>query len=160
MKLFLKVALFTVVMPGTFAGLLPVLIADGRAVAGGATLGLALGLFALGLVLYLRSAWDFAVFGSGTPAPIDAPKRLVTSGFYRYTRNPMYVAVLTVVMGWATLFGAAVLVAYASVLFVVFSLFIRLYEEPRLAREFGKQYATYQSQVGRWLPRRLRGGSI
>ena len=154
MKLFLKVALFTVVMPGTFAGLLPVLIVGDRAVTGGVTLGLASGLFAFGLVLYLRSAWDFAVFGRGTPAPIDAPKRLVTRGPYRYTRNPMYVAVLTVVMGWATLFGAAVLVGYAVVLFVVFSLFIRLYEEPRLAREFGEEYATYMSQVGRWLPRR------
>ena len=159
MKLILKVALFTVVMPGTFAVLVPVLIAGERGVAGGTTTGLAWGLFAFGLVLYLRSAWDFAVFGNGTPAPIDAPKRLVTRGFYRYTRNPMYVASLTVVLGWATLFGAAVLVAYAMVLFVVFSLFIRLYEEPRLAREFGEEYAAYVSQVGRWLPRRLRGSS-
>ncbi len=78
-------------------------------------------------------------------------------GFYRYTRNPMCVAALTVVIGWATLFGAAVLVGYAIVLFVVFSLFIRLYEEPRLAREFGEEYATYVSQVGRWLPRRSHG---
>ena len=156
MKLFLKVALFTVVMPGTFAVLVPVLIAGDRTVSGGAKLGLALGLLALGLVLYLRSAWDFAVFGSGTPAPIDAPKRLVTRGFYRYTRNPMYVASLTLVLGWATLFGAAVLVAYAILLFVFFSLFIRLYEEPRLAREFGEEYATYRAQVGRWLPRGLR----
>ena len=97
------------------------------------------------------------MFGSGTPAPIDAPKRLVKRGFYRYTRNPMYVAALTVVIGWATLFGAAVLVGYAIVLFVAFSLFIRLYEEPRLAREFGEEYATYVSQVGRWLPRRSHG---
>ncbi len=149
--------LFTVVMPGTFAGLLPVLIVGDKAVAGGATLVLACGLFAFGLVIYLRSAWDFAVFGSGTPAPIDAPKRLVTQGFYRYTRKPMYVASLTVVMGWATLFGAAVLVGYAIALFVFFSLFIRLYEEPRLAREFGEEYATYASQVGRWLPRRFGG---
>ena len=156
MKLFLKVALFTIVMPGTFAGLLPVLIVGDRSVAGGATLVPACGLFALGLVFYFRSAWDFAVFGSGTPAPIDAPKRLVTRGFYRYTRNPMYVASLLVVIGWATLFGAAVLVAYAFLLFVVFSLFIRLYEEPRLAREFGEEYAAYVSQVGRWLPHRSR----
>ena len=154
MKLFLKVALFTAVMPGTFAGLLPVFIVGDRTVGGGVTLGLACGLFAFGFILYLRSAWDFAVFGRGTPAPIDAPKRLVTRGFYRYTRNPMYVAVLTVVMGWAALFGAAVLVGYGIVLFVVFSLFIRLYEEPRLAREFGEEYAEYVSQVGRWLPRR------
>ena len=130
MKLFLKIALFTVVMPGTFAVLLPIFLAGDRTAASGGTLGLALSLFALGIVLYLRSAWDFAVFGSGTPAPIDAPKRLVTRGFYRYTRNPMYVAALTLVVGWATLFGAAILVAYAVVLFVFFSLFVRLYEEP------------------------------
>ena len=157
MKLFLKTALFTVVMPGTFAVLLPILIAADRTAVGGAALGLALSLFAFGTVVYLRSAWDFAVFGSGTPAPIDAPKRLVTRGFYRYTRNPMYVAVLTVVVGWAVFFGAFSLVAYAVLLFVIFSLFIRLYEEPRLAREFGGDYATYVSQVSRWLPRRPRG---
>ena len=109
MKLFLKTALFTVVMPGTFAVLLPILIAAGRTAAGGEALGLALSLFAFGIVVYLRSAWDFAVIGRGTPAPIDAPKRLVTRGFYRYTRNPMYVAVLTVVVGWAVFFGAFIL---------------------------------------------------
>ena len=154
MKLFLKTAVFTVAMPGTFAVLLPIILAGDRTAANGATLGLALPLFALGIVLYLRSAWDFAVYGSGTPAPIDAPKRLVIRGFYRYTRNPMYVASLSVVVGWATLFGAAVLLAYAVALFVFFTLFVRLYEEPRLRREFGDEYATYVSQVGRWLPRR------
>ena len=155
MKLFLKTTLFTVVIPGTFAVLLPILLAGDRTASSGAILVLALFLFALGSVLYLRSAWDFAVSGSGTPAPIDAPKRLVTRGFYRYTRNLMYVASLTVVVGWATLFEAFILVAYAALLFVVFSLFIRFYEEPRLAREFGSDYAAYVSQVGRWLPRRL-----
>ena len=100
MKLFLKTTLFTVVVPGTFAVLFPILLAGDRTAASGATLGLALFLFALGSSLYLRSAWDFAVFGRGTPAPIDAPKRLVTRGFYRYTRNnPMYVASLSVVVG-------------------------------------------------------------
>ena len=156
MKLLLKTALFTVVMPGTFAVLLPILIAADRTSASGEALGLALSLFAFGTVVYLRSAWDFAAFGRGTPAPIDAPKQLVTRGFYRYTRNPMYVAVLTVVVGWAVFFGAVILLAYAALLFVIFSLFIRLYEEPRLAREFGGDYATYVSQVGRWLPRHPR----
>ncbi len=155
MKLLLKTTLFTVVMPGTFAVLLPILLAGDRTAASGATLGLALFLFAFGSVRYLRSAWDFAVYGSGTPAPIDAPKRLVVRGFYCYTRNPMYLAPLSLVIGWATLFGAVILVAYAVLLFVFFSLFIRLYEEPRLAREFGIDYAAYASQVGRWLPRPL-----
>ena len=123
-------------------------------------LWLALCLFGIGIVLYVRSAWDFAVFGSGTPAPIDAPKRLVRRGFYVYSRNPMYVASLTVVIGWAVLYKAAILAAYAAVLFVFFSLFVRLYEEPRLAREFGTEYAAYVAQVGRWLPRLQRRSKV
>ncbi len=67
MKLFLKAALFTVVVPGTFAVLLPILLAGGLTGASEATLWLALSLFALGIVLYLRSAWDFAVLGRGPP---------------------------------------------------------------------------------------------
>ena len=153
MKLFLKTALFTVVMPGTFAVLVPVFLAADRPTSGGAMLGFALILFALGIVLYLRSAWDFAVFGKGTPAPIDAPKRLVTEGFYKYTRNPMYVATLAVIFGWAILFGAAILVAYGVVVFIFFSLFVKLYEEPRLTRDWGNEYTAYRAQVGRWLPR-------
>ena len=141
MKLFLKTTLFTLVMPGMFAVLFPILVAGERTAASGAALGLALFLFALGSMLHLRSASDFAVFGRGTPAPIDAPNRLVTRGFYRYTQNPTYVASLTVVVGRATLFGAVILVAYAVLLLIFFSLFIRLCEEPRLAREFGTDYA-------------------
>ena len=154
MKLFLKVVVFTVVMPGTFAVLIPFLVVRDVPAAGGA-----LAWFGLAAV-NLRSAWDFAAFGKGTPAPIDAPKRLVTRGFFRYTRNPMYVAVLTVLAGWITLFGAAKLVAYAVVVFVFFSLFIRLYEEPRLAREFGDEYTAYMARVGRWLPWPGRGKTL
>lgn len=160
MKLFLKVVVFTVVMPGTFAVLIPFLVVRDVPAAGGARLALASLLFGLAAVMYLRSAWDFAAFGKGTPAPIDAPKRLVTRGFFRYTRNPMYVAVLTVLAGWITLFGAAKLVAYAVVVFVFFSVFIRLYEEPRLAREFGDEYTAYMARVGRWLPWPGRGKTL
>ena len=114
-------------------------------------------LFALGVALYVRAVWDFAVLGKGTPAPIDAPKRLVVRGIYRYSRNPLYIAMLTLIAGWAALFGTAVLLAYAAGLFVLYSLVIRFHEEPRLAREFGEEYAAYTQQVGRWLPRLPRG---
>ena len=149
---YLKTALFTLVVPGTFAVLLPLLIAGDRASAGGATRALALLLLAVGAILYLRSAWDFASFGRGTPAITDAPKRLVTRGFFRYTRNPMYVAVLSAIAGWAILYGTLILWAYGAVVFVFFSLFIRFYEEPRLTREFGDEYVAYMKRVGRWLP--------
>ncbi len=156
MKLFLKAALFTAVVPGTVAVIVPLLLKEDRLAAGGATLGLAVCLFALGIGLYLRCVWDFAVSGGGTPAPIDAPKRLVTNGVYRYSRNPIYIAELTMIAGWAILFTAPIIVAYGVVLFVVLSLAVRRYEEPRLARQFGDQYAAYAEATGRWLPRLRR----
>ncbi len=156
MKLFLKVALFTLVVPGGVAVLAPFLLGGDRTVAGGVWLGLAVGLFALGIAIYLRSVWDFAKIGRGTPAPIDAPKRLVVRGIYRYSRNPLYVAMLIIVAGWAALFGTAVPLAYAVGLFAMYSLIIRFHEEPHLAREFGEDYEAYKRQVGRWLPRLRR----
>lgn len=156
MKLFLKVALFTLVVPGSIAVLIPLLIKWDRPVAGGATLWLGVCLLALGTLLYLRCVWDFAVSGGGTPAPIDAPKRLVTNGVYRYSRNPIYVAVLIAVAGWASLFQALALVAYGVVLFALYSFFVQRHEEPHLAREYGDEYAAYVATTGRWLPRLRR----
>lgn len=153
MNPFLRTALFILIVPVTFALLIPLLIAGDREAAGGATRALALLLLALAAVIYLRSAWDFASFGRGTPAFFDPPKRLVTRGFYRITRNPMYVAVLGTIAAWAILYEAAVLVAYGGLVFVFFALFIRFHEEPRLTREFGDEYAAYMKRVGRWLPR-------
>ena len=156
MKLFLKAALFTAVVPGTVAVLVPLLLKGDREAAGGVTLVLAVCPLALGIGLYLRCVWDFAVSGGRTPAPIDAPKRLVTNGVYRYSRNPIYIAELTMIAGWAILFTAPIIVAYGVVLFVVLSLAVRRYEEPRLARQFGDQYAAYAEATGRWLPRLRR----
>lgn len=156
MKLYLKAAVFTLVVPGGFGGLVPALLVGGREAAGGARLALAVCLMAIGAAMYLRCVWDFAVFGKGTPAPIDAPKRLVIRGLYRYSRNPMYVGLITLIAGWAVMFGSMVLVWCAVLLFVFFSLFVRLYEEPHLRRKFGDEYEVYKAQVGRWLPRRPR----
>lgn len=152
MKLFLKVALFTLVVPGSIAVLLPLLIKWDRPVTGGATLWLGVFLLSLGTLLYLRCVWDFAVSGGGTPAPIDAPKRLVTNGVYRYSRNPIYVAVLIAIAGWASLFQAPVLLIYGVVLFALYSFFVQRHEEPHLAREFGDEYTAYIATTARWLP--------
>jgi protein-S-isoprenylcysteine O-methyltransferase Ste14 len=109
-------------------------------------------LFAVGGAIYTWCVWDFAAFGRGTPAPIDAPKRLVVRGLYRYTRNPMYVGVLTVLLGWAFLFQATTVLVYAICVGIFFHLFVVLYEERRLARQFGAEYHNYCRSVGRWLP--------
>jgi len=150
--LFLKTLVFTLIVPGTVAGYLPWLIAGNRPLGSLGYLITSLILFLIGAAIYLWCLWDFAVFGQGTPAPIDAPRRLVIRGLYRYTRNPMYVGVLTVVLGWAALFQAPSLLLYALAVGAVFHLFVVLYEEPRLSQIFGTEYENYRSRVGRWLP--------
>lgn len=153
MALLLKNLLFTVLVPGTVAVYFPLLIARGHSVGSGFAVTISLVVLTLGAAIYAWCVWDFATFGRGTPAPIDAPKKLVVRGLYRYTRNPMYVGVLTVILGWATLFQAAYVLLYALMVGTCFHLFIVFYEEHHLAREFGSQYEAYRSRVGRWLPR-------
>ena len=151
--LLLKNLLFTLLVPGTVAVYLPLRIVRHRFIVAGPALGAGCLLLLVGASIYAWCVWDFATFGRGTPAPIDAPKKLVVHGLYRYTRNPMYTGVLTVILGWAVLFGAVELVLYALVVGTCFQLFIVLYEEPHLRGEFGSEYAAYCAQVGRWLPR-------
>jgi len=154
--LFLKNLVFTVLVPGTVAGLLPWQIAGPAAPSPGPHRILALVLFALGGGIYSWCVWDFAAYGRGTPAPIDAPKRLVVRGLYRSTRNPMYLGVLTVVTAWAVWFSSAALVVYAGIVAAAFHSFVVLYEEPHLEREFGSAYLSYKAEVARWLPGRPR----
>ncbi len=153
MVLLLKNLLFTVVAPGTVGVYLPLWIKGERALASGPLFGAACLLLLLGAGIYSWCVWDFASFGRGTPAPIDAPKRLVVRGLYHYTRNPMYVGVLTVILGWSLLFQALPVLLYALLVATAFNLFVRLYEEPHLGREFGGSYRDYCQRVGRWLPK-------
>lgn len=153
MILLLKNVLFTLVVPGTVAVYVPLLMARGRPAASGAAFLLALALLALGGAIYAWCVWDFAVLGRGTPAPIDAPKKLVVRGLYRYSRNPIYVGVLTALAGWDVMFGGTNLLVYTLCMAIGFHLFVVLYEEPHLRRQFGAEYRDYCQKVGRWLPR-------
>lgn len=148
-----KNLLFTVIVPGTVGVYLPQWLAGSRSLAGGAVGAAGWGLLALGACIYAWCLWDFGSFGRGTPAPIDAPKRLVVRGLYRYTRNPMYVGVLGVILAQVLLLREPLLLVYAALVATAFHLFIVLYEEPHLTETFGASYADYCGQVNRWLPR-------
>jgi protein-S-isoprenylcysteine O-methyltransferase Ste14 len=157
LPLLLKNLLFTFVVPATVAVYVPLWLAP-EAPLGPARLGpawrwLALAPLAAGLCVYTWCVWDFASFGSGTPAPVDAPKRLVVRGLYRYVRNPMYVGVLLVILGWAVWFASLDLLGYAVLVGIVFHLFVTSYEEPVLRHRFGADYERYAATVNRWLPR-------
>jgi protein-S-isoprenylcysteine O-methyltransferase Ste14 len=108
---------------------------------------------ACGVAVLVECFTRFALKGRGTPAPVAPTENLVVSGLYRHVRNPMYLAVLAVIVGQSFLFGSRALVWYAGIVWVCFHVFVRVYEEPTLHRQFGSPYDTYRSQVPRWLPR-------
>jgi protein-S-isoprenylcysteine O-methyltransferase Ste14 len=155
MKLFFRALASFLILPGTVAGVFPVLILWGNMRIGPHA---ALGLFvaAVGLVLLLWCVRDFYVSGKGTLAPWDPPKGLVVVGLYRYVRNPMYVGVLTLLMGWAITFGSKGIGVYLVSVALVFHVRVLTYEEPVLSRMFGQEWQNYRDSVPRWLPfRRL-----
>lgn len=154
MKLFLKNLLFTILVPGTVAVYVPILISRGRGVSTQpALLTVGILLLVTGAGIYFWTVWDFATIGRGTPLPIDAPKKLVVNGLYRYTRNPMYLGVILVILGWACVFADMWLLVYALGVGIVVHLFVIGYEEPWLKALFGEEYEDYRRSVGRWVPR-------
>lgn len=155
MLLLLKNLLFTFLVPGTVAVYVPLLIAGDSTPASGPWSLLALLLLGIGGGIYAWCVWDFARFGRGTPLPADAPKRLVVRGLYRATRNPMYLGVLTTILGQATLFRSTRVLIYGLGVGACFHAFVVLYEERHLRAEFGEEYLDYCARVGRWLPHLL-----
>jgi protein-S-isoprenylcysteine O-methyltransferase Ste14 len=110
-------------------------------------------LLATGVVVLVQAFVRFVVEGLGTPVPIAAPERLVVGGTYRHVRNPMYVAVLAIIVGQALLLGRLGLLLYAAVVWLPTAAFVRWYEEPTLTRRFGADYQAYRRAVPAWWPR-------
>ena len=112
-----------------------------------------LGLVVLGtgVVGLLWCVRDFYVAGEGTLAPWAPPRHLVIVGLYRYSRNPMYISVGLVLLGWAISFGAPALYFYALLVVTAFHLRVVRVEEPWLARKHGSEWQQYASRVPRWL---------
>ena len=79
----------------------------------------------------------------------------MVGGLYRWVRNPMYIAVVSCIVGQAALFGSTALLVYGAVMLVTFVAFVKLYEEPTLTERFGADYERYRREVPGWLPRRI-----
>ena len=152
-----KTLIFTVLVPGTAAVWIPYRLVSSPGSRGSMPLGsfryAGLAAMLVGVLIYLWCAWDFVFAGKGTPAPIDPPKELVVRGLYKYVRNPMYIGVLSLVLGQSLWFEAIGLLAYGGLVFLLFSAFVFFYEEPALRRKFGASYKRYCEMVPRWLPR-------
>ena len=150
-------AVFFVVAPCTLAGFVPWWMTGWQLQPPFLGLALTRGLGALMILAGLPGLVDsfarFALQGLGTPAPVMPPKRLVVTGFYRYVRNPMYVAVTALIAGQGLLFGSVTVLEYGAVVWAGFFLFVVAYEEPALGEQFGDEYKRYRANVRRWLPR-------
>jgi protein-S-isoprenylcysteine O-methyltransferase Ste14 len=110
-------------------------------------------LVACGVAVLVSAFLRFVLEGAGTPAPIAPTERLVVGGLYRYVRNPMYLAVLSAIIGQALILGRPGLLLYASAVGLAMASFVRWYEEPALARRFGDEYHEYRRAVRAWWPR-------
>ena len=150
----LTTILFTIFVPGTILVYIPYSL-TGRFhnAASGPLMWLSAGIIVLGAAIYFRCAWEFAVRGLGTPAPIAPTKYLVTTALHRYVRNPMYIGVFSVLVGEALLFHSLHLIEYLAFCCVAVQLFVVFYEEPTLHRQFGESYEQYRRTVPRWIPR-------
>ncbi|MER8484766.1 isoprenylcysteine carboxylmethyltransferase family protein [Mesorhizobium sp. M1322] len=149
-------ALFFIAAPGVVAGLLPWLLTDRHrlpwsTLPGSVPVGWVLIIVATALLLHAFAR--FSLEGRGTPAPLAPTERLVVSGIYRHVRNPMYVAVLSIIVGQALLFSSWALVAYAIIAAIAMVSFVKFHEEPTLARRYGAGYEAYRRAVPGWLPR-------
>jgi protein-S-isoprenylcysteine O-methyltransferase Ste14 len=152
----LRSLVWTLALPGFFAGYLPWRYFGLSSVTVDLRdplhwLGL-LGIVA-GTALLAACIWEFARTGRGTLSPVDPPRVLVVRGLYRYVRNPMYLSVTLIVLGEVLLTGSSGLAVYWVVWFASANLFVLLYEEPTLRGQFGEEYERYCRAVGRWLPR-------
>ena len=147
-----------VLAPGVVSGLVPWWITGWEVQSDSALWlpiqALGVGIIVAGVVVLLHAFARFALDGLGTPAPVAPTEHLVVTGLYRHVRNPMYVAVVAVIVGQVLLFVSLALLAYAVVIAAVSVAFVKAYEEPTLRRQFGAEYDAYRAAVPGWWPRR------
>lgn len=110
-------------------------------------LAMLLALAALGVV---TSALHRFYVARATILPVGRTGRLVTDGIYRFTRNPMYLAMTLLYVALAIWLDTVwPIVTLPLALFVVAGIFVP-YEERRMERLFGAEYDVYRARVRRW----------
>ncbi|HBC87403.1 MAG TPA: hypothetical protein DCZ94_10645 [Lentisphaeria bacterium] len=149
--MFLRALIAFLILPCVFGGIAPLLLSHadpwrghGIIIPGAIVMG-------SGLFLLLWCVRDFYVAGKGTLAPWDPPKHLVVVGLYRYSRNPMYISLLTLIGGWALLAASPLIAGYLLFFAVAFHLRVVFYEEPCLSKLFGQEWTDYKAKVSRWI---------
>ena len=106
----------------------------------------------LGGLLGFSCIFSFVFHGKGTPAIFDPPTEFVPMGPYKYSRNPMYIGGLTMLMGLALYQHSISILLFFVFLCIVIQPFVIYYEEPGLRNRFGQSYREYCNKTPRWVP--------
>jgi len=109
-------------------------------------------LIVIGATLALWTVYTFAK-ARGSPVPLNPPQKLVTTGLYSRSRNPM-------LLGWIImLFGIGILLSSFSLIFIFTPLFIllnvlylKIIEEKEMEKKFGEEYLKYKQSVPMFIP--------
>jgi protein-S-isoprenylcysteine O-methyltransferase Ste14 len=150
-------AVFFVIAPGIVAGVVPWYLSDGwtrhDVTARPFLLAIGTAIVVSGAAALIYTFMLYVIDGIGTPAPVAPTNALVVRGLNRYVRNPMYMAVVAIIIGQALMLVQPVLFAYAAFAFALMAAFARWYEEPVLRERYGVQYDAYCERVPAWIPR-------
>lgn len=151
----LKTTLFMLLVPGLLVGAMPIWLVqtDEALFSFGIFRWLAVPLWAAGTAVLLWCAWAFTMRGHGTPSPTDPPRELVVSGLYRFVRNPIYICVTAIFLGYLFWHPSLALLLCPAITAASSHLFVIFYEEPHLRQAFGASYEEYCRLVPRWIPR-------
>jgi protein-S-isoprenylcysteine O-methyltransferase Ste14 len=156
LSLLLRNAFYTILQPGLVAGVIPYFILGSdrvtqlieQSMQGVQVISCIV--IVVGFIVMILCILRFAMEGRGTLSPVDPTKKLVIHGLYRYSRNPMYVGVMLMLIGEALYSGRGLWI-YTTIIFASFNIFIFIHEEPRLRKVFGEEYQQYCHKVRRWL---------
>lgn len=146
--LFARALIAFLALPGMVGYAIPIVIGSLGERDGGVTGLLVVG---VGSVLLLWCVVEFYRAGRGTLAPWAPARNMVVTGPYKWSRNPMYIAVVLVILGWALWFGSRDGAIYLAAVAVAFHFRVTLYEEPRIAAQFPADWPDYARRVRRWL---------
>ncbi|KXH76207.1 MAG: hypothetical protein AM326_03220 [Candidatus Thorarchaeota archaeon SMTZ-45] len=106
------------------------------------------------MIFTLRSLSTHRAFGDELYMT-EEESRLVTTGPYAYTRNPLYLSSIILFIGW-TLFLRLTFLLIVTILFLPLFAFAAKWEEEELAERFGDEYLSYKRRVPFFLPRLRR----
>ena len=106
----------------------------------------------LGGLICMWTAFAF-IRTRGTPVPFNPPPKLIATGLYRYSRNPMLLGLFLVLLGLGLLLGSLSLIFIFTPLFILINVFyLKAIEEKEMEKKFGKQYLEYKRKVSMFFP--------